>query len=217
MCIYSSNIAAKSVYYRKNEETTMEGKTSAGEPPKYYNERQRDAMQRYRKKRKTIQLSLTFKVWKKALMEQQAAKRGLSMNKYFLGMMEKDAQGMVYIIPDMNRNEAIARISEIVNMASVDEKADAMMEALPGAEATAVAEPSSDTGVGGRKLIRTLLACISTEMTYIAAETIIESLEEYGADRDALFAAVRRCGFEPIIPAQCMRSDIKEPEEEKDN
>ncbi len=91
----------------------MEGKTSAGEPPKYYNERQRDAMQRYRKKRKTIQLSLTFKVWKKALMEQQAAKRGLSMNKYFLGMMEKDAQGMVYIIPDMNRNEAIARISEI--------------------------------------------------------------------------------------------------------
>ena len=73
MCIYSSNIAAKSVYYRKNEETTMEGKTSAGGTPKYYNERQRDAMKRYRKKRKTIQLSLTFKVWKKALMEQQAA------------------------------------------------------------------------------------------------------------------------------------------------
>ena len=195
----------------------MEEKTRTGETPKYYNENRRKTMQRYRKRRKTIQSTLTFKSWKKALMEEQAAKRGQSMNKYFIGMMEKDAQGMVYIIPDMDRDEAAARISEIMNMAAADEKADALLEALTGSEAEAVAGLTADSGIESRELIRTLLACASTEMTYIGAETIIESLEEYGADREALLAAMRNAGVDPVIPAQCARSDIKEQEGEEDS
>ena len=67
-----------------------------------------------------------------------------------------------------------------------------------------------------RELIRTLLACASTEMTYIGAETVIESLEEYGAGRDALLAAMRSAGVDPVIPTQCVRSGIRAPEEEID-
>lgn len=194
----------------------MEEKIRAAETPKYYNESHRKIMQRYRKKRKTIQITLTYKIWKKALMEEQAAKRGQSMNAYYLGMMEKDAKGMVYIIPDMDRDEAVARIGEIVNMAAADEKADAVLEALTGSEAAAVADLTADTGIKGRELIRTLLACASTEMTYIGAETVIESLEEYGAGRDALLAAMRSAGVDPVIPTQCVRSGIRAPEEEID-
>lgn len=195
----------------------MEDKARAADTPKYYNQNRRDAMQRYRKKRKTIQSTLTFKIWKKALMEEQAAKRGQSMNKYYLGMMEKDAKGMVYIIPDMDKDEAVARIGEIVNMAAADEKTDAVLEMLTGSEAAAVADLTADSGIEGRDLIRTLLACASTEMTYIGAETIIESLEEYGADREALLAAMRNAGVDPVIPAQCARSEIREPEDETDD
>ena len=45
--------------------------------PKYYNENRRKAMECYRKKRKTIQSTLTFKAWKKDMIEEQAAKREL--------------------------------------------------------------------------------------------------------------------------------------------
>ena len=51
-------------------------------------------------------------------------------------------------------------------------------------------------------------------MTYTGVETIIESLEEYGADRDALLTAMRSVGIEPALPAQCVRSNIKKLEEE---
>ena len=182
--------------------------------PKYYNENRRKAMECYRKKRKTIQSTLTFKAWKKDLIEEQAAKRGLSMNRYFLGMMEKDAQGKVYIIPDMDKNEAITRGRELANMDATDEKVSAMMGALAKREASAVTELSADTGVDAEKILRTLLACAGTEMTYTGVETIIESLEEYGADRDALLTAMRAAGIETALPAQCVRSGIKEPEEE---
>lgn len=210
------NATAKPELKQKKKEISMEEKIRAAETPKYYNESHRKIMQRYRKKRKTIQITLTYKIWKKALMEEQAAKRGQSMNAYYLGMMEKDAKGMVYIIPDMDRDEAVARIGEIVNMAAADEKADAVLEALTGSEAAAVADLTADTGIKGRELIRTLLACASTEMTYIGAETVIESLEEYGAGRDALLAAMRSAGVDPVIPTQCVRSGIRAPEEEID-
>lgn len=182
--------------------------------PKYYNENRRKAMECYRKKRKTIQSTLTFKAWKKDLIEEQAAKRGLSMNRYFLGMMEKDAQGKVYIIPDMDKNEAITRVRELANMDATDEKVSAMMGALAKREASAVTELSADTGVDAEKILRTLLASASMELTYITAETIIKSLEEYGAGRDALFTAMRAAGTKPVLPDQCVRSNIKEPEEE---
>lgn len=186
----------------------MEERAKAAEKPKYYNDSRRESMQRYRKKRKTIQSTLTYKIEKKPLMEEQAAKRGLSMNAYFLGMMEKDAKGMVYIIPDMNKSDAAARIREIEKMNEAGGKADSMLEALAEKEAMAVAELSADTGVDSRRLIGTLLACSSTEMTYIGAETIIESLELYGADREALLSAMESTGVRPVIPAQCARSAI---------
>lgn len=186
----------------------MEERARAAEKPKYYNDSRRESMQRYRKKRKTIQSTLTYKIGKKPLMEEQAAKRGLSMNAYFLGMMEKDAKGMVYIIPDMSRSDAAARIREIEKMNEAGGKADSMLEALAEKEAMAVAELSADTGVSPGRLIGTLLACSSTEMTYIGAETIIESLELYGADREALLSAMESAGVRPVIPAQCARSAI---------
>ena len=137
----------------------MEERAKAAEKPKYYNDSRRESMQRYRKKRKTIQSTLTYKIEKKPLMEEQAAKRGLSMNAYFLGMMEKDAKGMVYIIPDMNKSDAAARVREIEKMNEAGEKADAVLEALAEKEAMAVAELSADTGVSPGRLIGTLLAC----------------------------------------------------------
>ena len=183
--------------------------------PKYYNDSRRESMQRYRKKRKTIQSTLTYKIEKKPLMEEQAAKRGLSMNAYFLEMMERDAKGMVYIIPDMNRREAVKRIREIERMDVVGENIiDSMLNALSENERAAVTELSADAAVDSRKILRTLLTCAGTEMTYTGVETIIESLEEYGADRDALLTAMRSVGIEPALPAQCVRSNIKKLEEE---
>jgi hypothetical protein len=184
------------------------------EEKKYYNESRKLATRRYRKKRKTIQCTLTFKTWKKAMMDEQAAKRGLSLNRYYMGMMEKDAKGQVYIMPDITKDIAVEQIKSIA--ASKDVKTDNIkttIRSMSKESQKALSDLADSSGIKKEDIVRALLTYISADMTYIGAETIIESLELFGADRESVIAAVKAAGVDPVFPAQCEHTKIKDPEE----
>lgn len=187
------------------------------EGAKYYNEKRRLYTQRYRKKRKTIQCTLTFLTWKKAMIDEQAAKRNTNLNRYFLGMMEKDTKGQVYIIPDIDEDEAVRQIRSLSEAAAVkDENVDAMIAAMPETDAKALGSLAGDAGVKKEEIVKCLLTYICSEMTYIGAETILLSLEAFGADRESLMAAVKASGVTPVFPEQCRHTEITEPDKDAD-
>lgn len=188
--------------------------------PRYYNESRREATKRYREKRLTIQCTLTFKTWKKALIDEQAKKRGTNINRYFLGMMENDAKGKVYIIPDITTGNAADAIREISAAKTVKtENIRTAMKYISAskADAKALTELAADAGIKKEDIVRSFLVYISAEMTYMGAETILESLEAYGADRNNLIAAVKEAGIIPTLPAQCALTKIVDPEKDQEN
>ena len=200
--------------HKKKKRTDME---EIKKEPKYYNENRRKATQKYRQKRQTIQCTLTFKTWKKMLIDEQAKKRGTNINRYFLGTLEKDAKGQVYVIPDITAENAADLVREVAETKTVKtDHVKAVLRALSKTDAKALGELAADAGLKKEDLIKSLLVCICMEMTYTGAETILESMEAYGAERSTVIAAIKEAGISPAFPAQCALTEIEDPEKKED-
>lgn len=174
--------------------------------PKYYHGPQKEAIKRYREKRRQKTAQVIYLASRDFILQDCLDRYGLSAPAFLRLLIENDYNGLSFNIPNIKK-EDVGKWIEPVFEAKAKATPDICLKilgSLNGNDMAAIGALCQNAGgVPPAQIIMEMAGLVSSHVTYVPGEILLRCFEADGGSRETFLGTLSSCGihvYEKFFP-----------------